>query len=930
MAVQLDINANVRGQRAIDNLNNSTRRLGNESQVATRAFRALNTVLAGLSIGVVATQIGRAADAMTNLNAQLMATGSSAQLAVQQISQVARIAQDTGTSFNAVSLVFARIQRSTRELNVTTQQVATAAQAVQQSFRLSGATTQEAAAASVQLGQALGAARLNGDELRSILENNVVLAQAIADEFGVTRGELRELGEQGRLVSDRVFAAILNNAEEINRQFGLFGNIFQQSATRAANSFNLVAGELGVVLDEALLINDTIAGWTDGITAAFESGRTRGIIIDFVNFVDINFARLRDVVDNVFNFVGIDLNGPVNAALTGLVIFEATRQALRILARTIGFLLFGPGILGTALSTGIGGIPATAVTQGPARSRLRTLGRTMAGVIGTAIAAGGGVVLGQQFGDAIEVEEGGFADVGLQVGGAIAGALVAQSVIDIVGYGLNLLFGTAARATFRNFVFSALTASVIRGGVTSALLTVIAGLGTIAIPLITLGVIAWDFVFNDGDLEEALRRRLANFSYDITSIFGGPGSAEEGRNRNLSTITGLADGGATLFTNSELTTIATALPEVIEQLTSGQRESLLSKLSDELERQNNDWIPNWIQQVQLLTRALNSLGGSEASTQSFNRGGRAGGNQFGATGAGSNQFDILLALFDFIQAGGLNFNTGGLLSGPGTGTSDSILARLSNGEFVVNARATEAYLPLLQAINSGIPAFQNGTDEPIGGNRAGIQTSISNRRTDLERLTQELLIATQNGNQFTIDAINRSITRNTAELERLEGLLADIDDNTDPNNPQNAGGGLFAGTGDALNTSLQQGLTTQLNSLLTGGGFNVDTLLDTITSAIIGSFVDNLVSSLFVAHEGGIVPGPRGAERLILAQSGERVLPLNESGGDGAGRNVTVNLQVVGDVSRQTRSEVARMIPEIASGVNSQNRRTGALERGRA
>jgi cell wall-associated NlpC family hydrolase len=46
--------------------------------------------------------------------------------------------------------------------------------------------------------------------------------------------------------------------------------------------------------------------------------------------------------------------------------------------------------------------------------------------------------------------------------------------------------------------------------------------------------------------------------------------------------------------------------------------------------------------------------------------------------------------------------TGGLVSGPGTGTSDSIVVALSNGEFVVNAAATKQNLDLLKAINSGL------------------------------------------------------------------------------------------------------------------------------------------------------------------------------------------------------------------------------------
>ncbi|WP_310962154.1 hypothetical protein [Nocardioides terrisoli] len=58
--------------------------------------------------------------------------------------------------------------------------------------------------------------------------------------------------------------------------------------------------------------------------------------------------------------------------------------------------------------------------------------------------------------------------------------------------------------------------------------------------------------------------------------------------------------------------------------------------------------------------------------------------------------------------------TGGLIVGPGTGTSDSILARLSNREFVVNARATSRNLALLQKINAGAPGFASGG--PVGKN----------------------------------------------------------------------------------------------------------------------------------------------------------------------------------------------------------------------
>ncbi|PRA53167.1 MULTISPECIES: phage tail length tape measure family protein [Pseudomonas] len=67
------------------------------------------------------------------------------------------------------------------------------------------------------------------------------------------------------------------------------------------------------------------------------------------------------------------------------------------------------------------------------------------------------------------------------------------------------------------------------------------------------------------------------------------------------------------------------------------------------------------------------------------------------------------------------FATGGYVSGAGTGTSDSIMARLSDGEFVVNAQATKRNRSLLEAINSNERVSVAGR----GGSVAATQPSNS-------------------------------------------------------------------------------------------------------------------------------------------------------------------------------------------------------------
>lgn len=61
------------------------------------------------------------------------------------------------------------------------------------------------------------------------------------------------------------------------------------------------------------------------------------------------------------------------------------------------------------------------------------------------------------------------------------------------------------------------------------------------------------------------------------------------------------------------------------------------------------------------------------------------------------------------------FATGGLVEGAGSGTSDSIPARLSNGESVMTAQATSAFAPLLSTLN------QMGGGVPINVTNVGNQ-----------------------------------------------------------------------------------------------------------------------------------------------------------------------------------------------------------------
>lgn len=78
---------------------------------------------------------------------------------------------------------------------------------------------------------------------------------------------------------------------------------------------------------------------------------------------------------------------------------------------------------------------------------------------------------------------------------------------------------------------------------------------------------------------------------------------------------------------------------------------------------------------------------------------------------------LIKAAFAAAKAAVKGFSTGGYVQGSGTGTSDSIPARLSNGESVMTAKATSMFSPILSAFNQlggGVPIVVNNGSSNIG------------------------------------------------------------------------------------------------------------------------------------------------------------------------------------------------------------------------
>lgn len=234
---------------------------------------------AAMAAGKLASEAIRSGDAMTQAEGRLRAATGSIGAARDVYDQLYQIALLTGTAVSESAGQFVRFRIAGNAIGATNAEVVQLVETVQKFGIVSGASTSEAQAGAMQLAQALASGKLQGDELRSILENMPTLAQAIAQELGVPIGKLREMGEAGELSADRIFQAILKAKEQADAQFGQMPMTVERASNIMAASWDRFTAEIdrSLGLSQKLAASiQSVAGWlnqlTDGMTAA--PGRT--------------------------------------------------------------------------------------------------------------------------------------------------------------------------------------------------------------------------------------------------------------------------------------------------------------------------------------------------------------------------------------------------------------------------------------------------------------------------------------------------------------------------------------------------------------------------------------------------------------------------------------------------------------------------------
>jgi len=193
--------------------------IGAAANSATRGIFLMQRALFVLGGAGILRALTRQLDTLTNYENRLRLTASSAENLEEVQSRLFQVARDSRTSFEAVADIYSRTALSVRELGVSQEETLRFTESLSKATIISGASSREAHAALIQLGQGMASNTLRGDELRSVLEQLPFVADVISDHLGVTRGELRELGADGKISAQTILDAFSEAEVEIDQLF---------------------------------------------------------------------------------------------------------------------------------------------------------------------------------------------------------------------------------------------------------------------------------------------------------------------------------------------------------------------------------------------------------------------------------------------------------------------------------------------------------------------------------------------------------------------------------------------------------------------------------------------------------------------------------------------------------------------------------------
>lgn len=662
----------------------------------TGEFRSFQSVagkaLSFAGVGLGAAEIIGLADTYGQLSARLrLVTQYSGDFAeVQQALQES--ARNTRSDLGGTVNLYAQLAPSLRAIGIDGKQSVGIITTINKAIGLSGASSQAAEAALMQLGQGFASGALRGEELNSVMEQTPALAQAIADGLGVTRGELRTLGAEGKLTAEVVATALQKVADQVDRDFAQAPVTVGQAFTNLKNQFMVFVG----AVDSSSGGTSALAGAINAVADEFANA---GPVVTAFSAAISTLANGIDAINRMLKILIIGVAGYAAAAKAAFI--DGNLAEARTIWRSIG------EDIDAVLQKQLAGTARTVSAQADVASKRLELERQLAAEV-TKLEQLKAFESGKAL-DNIAAKDKANIDARIKDQQRLVDAVRAawqESLKEAEKFASAAQSKLTKATDFRQRGQDAAFNANIKGltpeeqaAAKQQRMQDLAGQGNY----------------------EAARARMAAIEGDVKKYDAAAAAAEKKLLAALALAEQVGDATAAEEIGNELAKIyeAGAALDKKQQADAEQRAAAQAKTMNDLQAQL-DAMTKEARKIEIqaeVTKAEGAIKGLQSQLDAIKD--KTITVTVNTVSTPAPEGMTVEELDARIKRNDLpGYASGGIIRGPGSGTSDSILARLSNGEGVIRNRAVSYYGEnLIHRINSlQLPKFANGGI--VGGSKS--------------------------------------------------------------------------------------------------------------------------------------------------------------------------------------------------------------------
>lgn len=305
--------------------------------IVSQMNKGLQFAGAVTGIGLVANKVkdvavaaAQTADELTSIRSRINLINDGSQTTAEIMDKIYGAANRSRGSYIDMADSVAKLNMLAKDAFSSNDEAIAFVEQLNKQFKISGASIQESSAAMYQLTQAMAAGKLQGDEFRSIMENAPLLAQSIANEMGLSVGQLKEMSSQGLITADIIKNALLGSAEETNEKFAeipmTFAEVGQSIQNQLIQAFQPVLEQISTIPQsgEFQALSEGVGVAIRGLAAAAQGS---------IGLISAAFAGLRIAISTItqtvrsFGSLFITTMPRVSAAILAVVVAFTTYRA---------------------------------------------------------------------------------------------------------------------------------------------------------------------------------------------------------------------------------------------------------------------------------------------------------------------------------------------------------------------------------------------------------------------------------------------------------------------------------------------------------------------------------------------------------------------------------------------------------------------------